>query len=417
MKKLFFILVTLILGFIFFEILSFSLLSLEQKKWFSRAEMLKRQESMIESSGYAASILNKQPDFMRLNILHPYIGFVLDKPNKKDQYGFQSLANPIQKKENGKIIMAITGGSVAQQIYDFSRDTLIQELKRHEYYRDKEFVEIRLAMGGFKQPQQLMTLNYLLSLGGEFDILINLDGFNESALPLAENIPEHVFPFFPRAWLWRVEPMMDAKMTALITAGTRTRILRAKLAKGFGLPLLRKSYTLNFLWQQIDVLLEQKVSKWNAEALDLNVTAKNYVASGPAQAHENNQALFQEIADVWKRSSLQMAHLAKANGIEYFHFLQPNQYFEGSKPLSPEEKQMAFRENHPYKKPVEDVYPYLVKAGQELEQADVAFKDLSMIFAENKEPLYVDACCHLNEKGYDYIAQDIAEFILTRMKK
>jgi len=43
-----------------------------------------------------------------------------------------------------------------------------------------------------------MRLNYLLALGARFDLFINLDGFNEVALPPAENIPKGVFLFFPR---------------------------------------------------------------------------------------------------------------------------------------------------------------------------------------------------------------------------
>ena len=33
-------------------------------------------------------------------------------------------------------------------------------------------------MPGYKQPQQLMAYNYLLSLGAEFDAVINIDGYN-----------------------------------------------------------------------------------------------------------------------------------------------------------------------------------------------------------------------------------------------
>jgi hypothetical protein len=36
-----------------------------------------------------------------------------------------------------------------------------------------------------------------------------------------------------------------------------------------------------------------------------------------------------------------MARLAEANGARYLHFLQPNQYLEGSKPISDEEREIV----------------------------------------------------------------------------
>lgn len=41
---------------------------------------------------------------------------------------------------------------------------------------------LNLGQGGWKQPQQLLALNYFLSLGQRFDVIVNLDGFNEIAL-------------------------------------------------------------------------------------------------------------------------------------------------------------------------------------------------------------------------------------------
>jgi len=35
---------------------------------------------------------------------------------------------------------------------------------------------------GYKQPQQLLVLSYFLSIGQPFDMVMNIDGFNEVAL-------------------------------------------------------------------------------------------------------------------------------------------------------------------------------------------------------------------------------------------
>ena len=46
-------------------------------------------------------------------------------------------------------------------------------------------------------------------------------------------------------------------------------------------------------------------------------------------------------ARVWYRDSLLLAGLAELGRADYYHFLQPNQYAPGSKPLSPEERKSA----------------------------------------------------------------------------
>ena len=63
---------------------------------------------------------------------------------------------------------------------------------------------------------------------------------------------------------------------------------------------------------------------------------------------------------------MQMHKLSLANQIEYFHFLQPNQYVRGSKILTEDERKVAYSESHPYKKGVESGYPRLVEAGKRL---------------------------------------------------
>ena len=46
----------------------------------------------------------------------------------------------------------------------------------------------------------VLEVSYLLTLGGEFDYLIALDGFNEIALYETQNKAAGVFPAFPRQW-------------------------------------------------------------------------------------------------------------------------------------------------------------------------------------------------------------------------
>ena len=51
-----------------------------------------------------------------------------------------------------------------------------------------------------KQPQQLFKLLYLDLLGFQPDVIINYDGFNEIALPFAENLPSNLNAIYPRSF-------------------------------------------------------------------------------------------------------------------------------------------------------------------------------------------------------------------------
>ena len=103
--------------------------------------------------------------------------------------------------------------------------------------------------------------------------------------------------------------------------------------------------------------------------------------------------------------------LSKSNSFEYFHFLQPNQYVKGSKLFSEDERKIAILEGYAYQKPAVEGYPYLINAGKKLQQNGVPFYDLTRMFEDKEEILYVDACCHLNQQGYDYVVQEIAKII------
>ena len=54
------------------------------------------------------------------------------------------------------------------------------------------------------------------------------------------------------------------------------------------------------------------------------------------------------LADVWANSSILLDRLCRGRAISYYHFLQPNQYLAGSKPILEDEKQIAILEGHPY---------------------------------------------------------------------
>ncbi|HLJ11605.1 MAG TPA: hypothetical protein VKU82_10465, partial [Planctomycetaceae bacterium] len=117
------------------------------------------------------------------------------------------------------------------------------------------------------------------------------------------------------------------------------------------------------------------------------------------------------LAEIWEASSKQMLALCRANGIRYFHFLQPNQYIRGTKPMSDEETKNSFLENHPYREGVERGYPLLQAAGKRLAAEGEPFFDLTGVFETTTATVYTDTCCHFGERGNEIMALRIAEAI------
>lgn len=341
--------------------------------------------------------------------LHPYTGFSA-KPNRDtgvNKYGFAGL-EPVNKRSDNRVIIALTGGSVALQSFLFSSDTLISELKRSPVFAGKEIMLISIAGGGFKQPQPLMALNYFLVLGAEFDVLINLDGFNEVALPPSENIPVKVHSTYPRFWNLYFRQALDRENSLQIAKMEEIREEQRGLRRWYlAHSILYQSKLALMLWDIRNNRLEHKLYLENQKFSHL--LAQKKATYGPYEPHASLLELNAELARTWKLASIQMANLCRGNDIAYFHFLHPNQYFKESKELTDEEKRTAYIEGeNPLKAGVQSGYPLLLEHGKELEERGINFTDLTMIFKAEKRTVYVDTCCHFNKLGTDSIVREIA---------
>ena len=342
-------------------------------------------------------------------IVHPYLGYVYDpRVEQSSPYGISDVS-PVQHRTPDTIIIGIFGGSFADDIAYGSGEALADLLKPR--FPGKQFVIVKSTIGGYKQPQQLMALNYFTALGGEFDIIINVDGFNEIALPALENVPQ-TNPFFPRQWHLRMRTVPDRDF--LTTVG-RIRFLDSvaeKWANVFRTGPLRYSVTMNTIWRIGDQLIYNAATNARAELPQMASGTNEYAASGPPESFANDRELYAALARTWAESSYQMHVLARAKGIQYFHFLQPNQYVDGSKPMGEAERRVAIRADHPYAKSVKSGYPELVSRGRDLAGRGVAFVDLTNLFATTREALYQDNCCHVNASGRQIVVEAIARTII-----
>ena len=192
-KRLFFGSIVVLLTYLVAESIGFLVVSIQQRKLFSwTVARVERDRILGETESHLAS---------SSRVVHPYLGYVFRPPeilqlnhlgerlrDPVSEFGFPYTSqSPVQKRTSERIIIGILGGSVAANFFDIGRQRFEVDLRQAGIFRDRELLFVNLAMGGYKQPQQLLVVSYLLALGAEFDVIINIDGFNEVALHEAEN--------------------------------------------------------------------------------------------------------------------------------------------------------------------------------------------------------------------------------------
>ena len=349
-------------------------------------------------------------------IIHPYLGFVIDfkdEKKNKETYGFTTNVDPVIKREPGKLNVVVLGGSVAGSMGQIFRESF------HRVCRVPPNV-VTLGVAGYKQPQQLLALTYFLSLGAEYDLIINLDGYNDIVLPFTDNYSVGVNPFFPRNWNLRISRQPSKKILAVIGKVRYLRDLKEENLEALPSSFFRGSAVFGLMKVQQFKLLNRNIDRTTHKLIKLQQEeVKKFEETGPFFAYKDIRQLYDDAAAVWERSSVLLDQLARENNMEYYHFLQPNQYVKGSKVLTEEERRLAYSEKAKISQSAIIGYPILIKQGRKLLERNIKFFDATMVFAKEKETVYIDICCHYNERGKEVLAAYMMDKIVQnpRIKK
>ena len=326
-------------------------------------------------------------------IRHPFYGYT------RNLTDHNLNATPPRQRREDTVVIGLVGGSVARDVRPFLERAL------HRYFaanaRPRRPVVRGLATEGAKQPQQTLIVADALLRGGEFDLIINLDGRNEIAETAGQNFANGLFPFFP--FLWNKRVGLTAR--ELLLAG-RIGVLRGeqgRLAAAGSSSLLSRSAVFGLVNRYRQERAAAEIIRRNRE-LAATAAAYNLERYGPRDWREEELALLPAAARVWYRGSVALARLAELDGADYYHFLQPNQYVPGAKPLSPEELQSAYKPVGYFGDIIAQGYPLLRAFSRDLQRQGVNYFDLTGIFAAHPETLYRDPCCHLNDRGNELLA-------------
>ena len=361
--------------------------------------------------------------------LHPYVGWSLnpethaawtvgDRSLLVNRWGFLGDETEVVKRRADRVVIGITGGSVATDVSIQGEETFKRVLSEDSQFAGKEIQIVRISLPGFKQPQQLMALNFFLAMGFEFDAVVNLDGYNEAALTTCENFEAGVALIYPRAWHQRMQNVVDPRDYAVAEKLLMYRGERQRLAQRMLESPLHWSAARNLIWQVRDNWVHSRILQLGLELKDRKLrSGRGFAADGPAIDDLTEDQLDAEVVTLWERSSRQLYHLCTANGIRYIHCLQPNQYLEGSKPLSEMESTRFHAPGQCMGQSVNRLYPKMIAAGADMRTDGIAFHDLTQIFSDIPETLYSDVFCHLNDHGNQMLAEAVATAVIESWRE
>lgn len=350
-------------------------------------------------------------------IIHPYYGFIVNPESPGiNRFGFFE-DEPFTTRGPDRFVIAIFGGSLADQVFYLGRNAMADRLRAHPAFRDKDIQIVSVALGGYKQPQQMIVLSDLLAHGAQYDAVVNIDGFNEVDSSL-DNYEDGLNPFYPHNWKLHARQGVDTDIIARVGRIEILRERRRALRSLFARPPLYHSVFFLTLWDVLDHRYLVDLREQMAD-LDSRLSSRTLPprVRGPVLTFEDHESLYRAIALVWARSSVQMARLCEAHGIVYLHFLQPNQYVPGSKPFTEEERRVALAPDYSGAERIPAVYPYFQERAEELRELGVNFFDLTGIFKDERRTVYSDFCCHVNQLGADLIATAIADQIAARWRE
>lgn len=392
--------------------------------YFFRAGELFYTRSNARIEALIASFETNQPSSIENSLpfqLHPYFGYVsYSNPpsNGLNSSGFESKYQyPFKKTRKDQFVIGVFGGSVAYNFmsHEVATHAVEAALKRVPYFQDKEIVFLSFAIGAYKQPQQLLVLSYFLSVGQEFDMVVNIDGFNELALSYLNN---------------------KSGLGLSMPAGTRVLALADLANKDFRSETLLRTLELLQARNQVkDTLAQQRdcrfascytlrwikfrflLSRYQERAAALS-SAKSNTKESSSLVHldMNSGALpdsqvIEQSADVWAHSSLMMSELLVARNIPYFHVIQPNQYYPTGRQFSAEERHIAIDENRHFKVGVEKGYREILVRAERLKASGVKVFDGTTAFDHVEGTVYADLCCHYNKLGEDVFAKYVFDSI------
>lgn len=308
---------------------------------------------------------------------HPLFGFMREK-------NLPLIGDLREHHPTNEFRILLLGGSVAEMFGHWTHiETILKQ--RIPGLENLDVRLLNLATGGYKQPQQFFILSYLID---QVDLVINIDGFNE----LMSHDDDFYFPLeYPIFWNRYFSE--NSFNYGLFTAQAAVRYLYQLL--NF-LPqrfeYLSSSRAFYFFWSNLRTILFNGFIR--LERLNRN---KLNEGRKLMRSPDDVETIGKKHLAVWKKYQSLSALVARSRNLPYISFVQPNQYLEGSKPLSK-------REIENFLNPAWAIFlnprmKMLSDTADDLANSGLPVKNVMWIFKNEQKDIYVDSCCHFNNFG------------------
>jgi hypothetical protein len=366
--------------------------------------------------------------------LHPYFGpthrqgypFDIPEPLRENassparvptnNFGFASTHNyPFVKTSPNQFVIGMFGGSVGAWFCQVGAHRLVEDLKANPFFKTREIVPLCFSHEGYKQPQQLLVLSYFLSIGQTFDLVLNIDGFNEVTLSSINN-ERGLDISMPSAM--HLDPLVNLVNQATLTAEklqSLAAINQYKERINYLVGRLQRNRiaAINFVLERLhwSAMTSYQAEVAHFATLPSNPSDASLILATPSVTPRDESQALADAVKSWSEASTLMNTMLSARGVPYFHVLQPNQYFT-TRSFSAEEAKVARSDASPFKKGAEKGYPLLVKESEVL-KSRVNFLNATDIFDHEPAAVYLDDCCHYTRRGNQILADAIVRQILN----
>jgi hypothetical protein len=376
-----------------------------------RTALVQAQSSATQTAPLPADVKDPAERKGKRWVLDPYLGFDTDPSDKNLEQ--ELIATDQSHGREFKVV--ILGGSVASIFAALGADTFTSLVAADERFQGRHVHVSNHARGGYKQPQQVNELVFLLTLGFRPSAVINIDGFNEVTLA-SDNASNGMHPLYPSHthWLHLIGTgALDPVATELAdeTRDAQQRVVHlSEWALDYG--LWHSSVVGTVLLRRVRDSARAGTDAQIAYGKRLVELAISQGAGGPP-IHGGDEKAISVAVEGWAQSSLCMQAICAARGIPYLHVLQPTLHDEGAKPATTEELATGLAPAG-WIEGVHAGYPMMRARGERLREEGVAFVDASRLFSDVTETLYYDVC-HFGRVGNEMLGRLVAKSFLDAL--
>ncbi len=355
-------------------------------------------EDLQDKLGNPMDLNGLQPKFP-----HPFFGYTrpLTKDNaslNSEVYGFVERPELLDlKKDNNTVYIGIFGGSVAARSLLYKKDLeyFAEKLKiSTPKLQNKKIKILNFSYSGYRQPQQFILFSFFLD---KLDYAINLDGANELSGKLAPHFPQY-FPTLMASRLYFSGNTFSSKIKqaetfkAYLLVNKINSYLKENQIIFSTVRSFLKSFNI-YLWKKIEIdLLQQEKDVDSFWALP------------------DQKSMMIKNIEIWSNFVRRQAALSKAFGVNTIFVIQPLP-FSKVKKLSIEESQFIQQLPSEQLLYFQSGYALMQNEVSTLRNMGISIYDANSIYANTIDSVFIDACCHLNQKGTQLLLDGVANHL------